>query len=58
MEILFTKTKILHSRRVFCNNDDANIITQINFNDLEKGYELFSKNADKKKDTSYLGLYT
>lgn len=43
IDILFTKTKIAHSRRVFYDEDDKTIIS---FNDLEKGYESFNKNMD------------
>jgi hypothetical protein len=45
IEILLLKTKIVHSRRVFCK--DKNIKTIINKTDLEKGLELFKKHGDQ-----------
>jgi hypothetical protein len=46
METLFTKTKIAHSRRVFCLPAcDKKIIT---FDDLENGFKLFIENPEVK----------
>jgi hypothetical protein len=46
METLFTKTKIAHSRRVFCLPAcDKKIIT---FDDLENGFKLFVENPEVK----------
>ena len=46
METLFSKTKICHSRRVFCkDNDTKTIITQT---DLDKGFELYLNNNEVK----------
>jgi hypothetical protein len=44
METLFTKTKIAHSRRVFClPNSEKKVIT---FADLENGFKLFTENPE------------
>jgi len=45
MEILLLKTKIMHSRRVFCKSKDEK--TKLNLIDLEKGFELFKKYIKK-----------
>ena len=46
METLFTKTKIAHSRRVFClPTCEKKIIT---FADLENGFNLFIENPEVK----------
>jgi hypothetical protein len=49
IEVFFTKTKIAHSRRIFCNscsnNDPRYCITM---NDLDSGFALFLQNADVK----------
>ena len=46
METLFTKTKIAHSRRVFCLPVcDKKIIT---LDDLENGFKLFIENPEVK----------
>ena len=42
METLFTKTKIAHSRRVFCKPEEMK--TKITMKDLENGFEIFIKN--------------
>jgi len=57
MEILLLKTKIAHSRRVFCKPNS--IKTIINQEDLEKGLELFKKhsNSKDKKSTSIYNMY-
>ena len=47
METLFTKTKIAHSRRVFCLPDaEKKIIT---LDDLENGFKLFIENPEVKE---------
>jgi SpoVK/Ycf46/Vps4 family AAA+-type ATPase len=44
IEVLLSKLKIAHSRRVFCKNiDEKKVIT---FIDLEKGFEIYLKNED------------
>jgi len=57
METLFTKTKIAHSRRVFCL--PKSVKTQITVKDLENGFELFLENPEVKerKDRGGLGNY-
>jgi SpoVK/Ycf46/Vps4 family AAA+-type ATPase len=47
METLFTKTKIAHSKRVFCKPD--NVKTKITMKDLENGFEMFTKNDEVKR---------
>jgi SpoVK/Ycf46/Vps4 family AAA+-type ATPase len=47
METLFTKTKIAHSKRVFCKSD--NLKTKITMKDLENGFEIFTKNDEVKR---------
>lgn len=46
METLFTKTKIAHSRRVFCKPEEMK--KKIIMKDLENGFELFIKNDEVK----------
>jgi hypothetical protein len=46
METLFTKTKIAHSRRVFCKPDDMK--KKITMKDLENGFAMFIKNEEVK----------
>ena len=46
IETLFAKTKIAHSRRVFCL--DETVKKYINLNDLDKGLEIYIKNEDTK----------
>ena len=46
METLFTKTKIAHSRRVFCKPEEMK--KKITMKDLENGFELFIKNNEVK----------
>jgi hypothetical protein len=58
METLFTKTKIAHSRRVFCLPDSAK--TEITMTDLENGFKLFIENPevkDRKERGSCGGSY-
>jgi SpoVK/Ycf46/Vps4 family AAA+-type ATPase len=47
METLFSKTKIAHSRRVFCKPE--NMKTKITMKDLENGFEMFIRNEEVKK---------
>jgi stage V sporulation protein K len=48
IETLFAKTKIAHSRRVFClDESEKKKITDI---DIEKGLQLYLKNVSKKDD--------
>ena len=54
METLFTKTKIAHSRRVFCKPDE--IKKKIIMKDLENGFELFIKNEEVKNRVNDSGL--
>jgi SpoVK/Ycf46/Vps4 family AAA+-type ATPase len=46
METLFTKTKIAHSRRVFCKPEEMK--KKIIMKDLENGFKLFIKNDEVK----------
>jgi AAA+ superfamily predicted ATPase len=47
METLLTKVKIAHSKRVFCLAKEEK--TQINKEDLEKGFELYKKMGSSEK---------
>ena len=57
IESLLTKTKIAHSKRVFCKSEIER--KKINLKDLEKGFEIYLKNTDikKRKDQEYLKKY-
>lgn len=46
MEILFSRVKIAHSRRVFCKPENEK--TKITLKDLEKGFEMFLQNEEVK----------
>jgi hypothetical protein len=46
IETLFAKTKIAHSRRVFCL--EPSVKKQLTLEDLEKGFELYLKNGSGK----------
>jgi SpoVK/Ycf46/Vps4 family AAA+-type ATPase len=48
IETLFAKTKISHSRRVFCLDESTK--KKITDKDIEKGFELYLKNCSKKDD--------
>jgi hypothetical protein len=50
MEILFTKTKIAHSRRVFCKPESYK--TKITIDDLNKGFEMFISNENKERNSN------
>jgi hypothetical protein len=54
METLFTKTKIAHSRRVFCKPDDMK--KKITMKDLERGFEMFIKNEEVKNRVNENGI--
>jgi hypothetical protein len=47
METLLAKTKIAHSRRVFCLPIEEK--KKLNKEDLDKGFELFLSNDEVKK---------
>lgn len=53
METLLAKTKIAHSKRVFCKSDDEK--KKLTLQDLERGLEIYLKNSDikNKKDSEY-----
>jgi len=56
METLFTKTKIAHSRRVFCLPLSAK--TEITMTDLENGFKLFIENPEvKERANNHGGSY-
>ena len=59
METLLAKTKIAHSKRVFCKSDDQK--KKITLNDLENGFKIYLENDEVKKrkdnDIPY-NLYT
>ena len=46
METLFAKTKIAHSRRVFCK--DKSVKTKLTMKDIEKGFAMFIDNNEVK----------
>jgi SpoVK/Ycf46/Vps4 family AAA+-type ATPase len=48
IETLFAKTKIAHSRRVFCLEPSAK--KQITIKDIDRGLEIYINNEDKKDD--------
>ena len=48
IETLFSKTKIAHSRRVFCKPKEAK--TKVTKEDLENGFILFMKNREKTEE--------
>ena len=54
METLFTKTKIAHSRRVFCKPDDMK--KKITMKDLENGFAMFIKNEEVKNRVNENGI--
>ena len=53
METLFSKTKIAHSRRVFCKTQDVK--TKLIMKDLEKGFEMFISNNEVKSRKNKVG---
>ena len=54
VETILAKTKIAHSKRVFCKPESEK--KKITINDLEKGFELYLKNDDIKnrKDIEFM----
>jgi SpoVK/Ycf46/Vps4 family AAA+-type ATPase len=57
IEVFFTKTKIAHSRRVFCRPSEQR--RSLNMKDLETGFELFSQNEDvKSRGNRFNGIST
>jgi len=56
MELLFTYTKICHGRRIY--GKDKELRKGISINDINKGYEIFLKNKNIKKEKIIFGLYT
>ena len=54
METLFSKTKIAHSRRVFCKPESEK--TKITMKDLENGFELFIRNEEVKNRVNEDGI--
>ena len=56
IETLFAKTKIAHSRRVFCKK--SSIKKKLTIKDVEKGFELYKANGEiKEKKFDYKDLY-
>ena len=57
METLFCKTKIAHSRRVFCLSNKNK--KKISLTDIQNGFEKFIKNDEvKKRSENHLGKFT
>ena len=56
METLFAKTKICHSRRVFCKSKESK--TKIIMEDIEKGFKLYLNNDEVKsrKDNTWTSV--
>ena len=55
IEVFFTKTKIAHSRRIFC--QPAEHRRSLNMKDLETGFELFSQNEEvKSRGNRFTGM--
>ena len=54
IEILFSKIKISHAKRIFCNPVERTILTM---EDLEKGFELFTLIDKVKKEPVTQSLY-
>jgi hypothetical protein len=54
METLFSKTKIAHSRRVFCKPENTK--TKITMKDVENGFELFIRNDEVKQRANEDGI--
>ena len=52
METLLAKAKIAHGRRVFCKPKEEK--TKLITRDIEKGYEMFLKNNDKKEKNNVI----
>ena len=60
MELLLSKIKIAHSRRVFCK--EQSVKTKITLNDIEKGFKMFLDNGlsndDKMNESIMNSLYS
>jgi hypothetical protein len=54
IETVFAKTKIAHSRRVFCKPENEKRI--INLTDLNSGFDLFKDNEEVKKRVEALTM--
>jgi SpoVK/Ycf46/Vps4 family AAA+-type ATPase len=52
IETLFAKTKIAHSRRVFCL--DENVKRKLTITDIDKGLEIYLKNGQKKNEDEHI----
>jgi SpoVK/Ycf46/Vps4 family AAA+-type ATPase len=52
IETLFAKTKIAHSRRVFCL--DENVKRKLTIADIDKGLEIYLKNGTKKDEDEHI----
>jgi SpoVK/Ycf46/Vps4 family AAA+-type ATPase len=52
MEMLFTYTKICHSRRIY--GKDKEFRKKISINDLNEGYKKFMNNKKQKKEESFM----
>ena len=52
VETLFAKTKIAHSRRVFCL--DENKKKKLTISDINKGLEIYLKNGTKKEEDGHI----
>jgi len=52
MELLFTYTKISHSRRIY--GKDKECRKKISLDDMNEGYETFLKNRKKKTDNQFI----
>jgi SpoVK/Ycf46/Vps4 family AAA+-type ATPase len=52
IETLFAKTKIVHSKRVFCL--DENMKRKLTIVDVDKGLEMFLKNGIKKEEDEHI----
>ncbi len=58
MELLFSKVKIAHGRRIFCNKNKTDK-TEINIDDLENGFKKFIAQKQKEtKDDNLNTMYT
>jgi SpoVK/Ycf46/Vps4 family AAA+-type ATPase len=55
MELLLTYTKIAHGRRIYGKNNDLK--KKISLEDINKGYDIFLKNKNIKKEKVIFGLY-
>jgi len=56
IETLFAKTKIAHSRRVFCL--DENMKKKLTISDIDKGLEIYLKNGSKKDEDNLKRVFS